>query len=323
MGDAQLDFFGTHRRVGPADTSQWRAVAARLPAPIRLGTSSWTFPGWADIVYDRSAPQSVLAQDGLHAYAQHPLLRTVCVDRTLYAPVSTAQMAQWADDVPADFRFVVKAHELCTLRRFGLHERYGSRRGDFNPAFLDSSYAAEMVVAPFVEGLADKGGALLFQLAPQDVASLGGPLRFADNLHRFLGSLPALGGGAIYGVELRNEALLSPRYRDALDDVGAVHCVNVHPTMPDVLTQHRRGYTARTPKLLLRWMLGWGRSYDEAASRYHPFDRLVDEDTRTRDAITALCLRATDALIIVNNKAEGCSPLSITRLATCLAGEDR
>ena len=227
-------------------------------------------------------------------------------------------MRSWAEDVPEDFRFVVKAHEVCTLRRFPTHARYGTRRGDFNAGFFDPSYATDMVVAPFVEGLGEKGGAILFQLAPQDPATLGGPAGFADRVYEFLSRLP---DGVTYAFELRNQALLTPRYAEALDAAGAVHCVNVHPTMPDVASQHRRAYTANTPKLIVRWMLGWGRSYQDAAARYHPFDRLVDEDVRTRAAIAALCRRATDALIIVNNKAEGCSPLSVTRLATELAGD--
>ena len=62
------------------------ALARHLPPQLYLGTSSWTFPGWQGLVYDRAASASVLARHGLSAYAQHPLLRTVCLDRTFYAP---------------------------------------------------------------------------------------------------------------------------------------------------------------------------------------------------------------------------------------------
>jgi uncharacterized protein YecE (DUF72 family) len=90
------------------------ALARRLPRQIYLGTSSWTFPGWQGLVYDRAAAASVLARHGLSAYAQHPLLRTVCVDRTFYAPLPAADYATYAAAVPDDFRFVVKAHAWCT-----------------------------------------------------------------------------------------------------------------------------------------------------------------------------------------------------------------
>ncbi|HEY6323978.1 MAG TPA: hypothetical protein VJA16_20740, partial [Thermoanaerobaculia bacterium] len=48
------------------------ALAARLPAGIHLGGSTWSFPGWAGLVYDRAHPAARLARHGLAAYARHP-----------------------------------------------------------------------------------------------------------------------------------------------------------------------------------------------------------------------------------------------------------
>ena len=59
-----------------------------LPTDIRLGTSSWFFPGWRGLVYDGVHPQVALSKQGLAAYAQIPLLRTVSLDRTFYAPIT-------------------------------------------------------------------------------------------------------------------------------------------------------------------------------------------------------------------------------------------
>src|SRR3972149_8294991 len=68
--------------VGPARrTGEIAALARALPESVRLGTSSWAFPGWAGIVYDRAASENVLAREGLGAYARHPCLRAVGVDR--------------------------------------------------------------------------------------------------------------------------------------------------------------------------------------------------------------------------------------------------
>src|SRR5262245_23045170 len=64
--------------VGAAEVSPAIAAVARgLPSDLYLGTSSWAFPGWQGLVYDRLATPSALARHGLAAYAQHPLLRTV------------------------------------------------------------------------------------------------------------------------------------------------------------------------------------------------------------------------------------------------------
>ena len=80
-----------------------------------LGTSSWSFPGWSGLVYGRpAASESRLARDGLAAYASHPLLTTVGIDRGFYAPLDAATFAGYAAQVPAGFRFLVKAPALVT-----------------------------------------------------------------------------------------------------------------------------------------------------------------------------------------------------------------
>ena len=62
-------------------------VAAALPDTLLMGTSSWSFPGWRGIVYPDEATPTRLARDGLRDYAKHPLLRTVGIDRSYYAPI--------------------------------------------------------------------------------------------------------------------------------------------------------------------------------------------------------------------------------------------
>ena len=82
-------------------------VAAQLPVTLRLGTSSWSFVGWNGIVYAPGTKQNQLAHGGLAAYGKHPLLRTVGIDRTFYAPIAEDLFAQYAVSVPPDFRFLV------------------------------------------------------------------------------------------------------------------------------------------------------------------------------------------------------------------------
>jgi len=62
---------------------------------------------------------------------------------------------------------------------------------------LQASYAADMVVAPFVEGLGEKAGPLVFQFPPQDTRAFGGPARFVERLHAFFAALPR---GPLYAV---------------------------------------------------------------------------------------------------------------------------
>jgi uncharacterized protein YecE (DUF72 family) len=301
-------------RVGPAPISlEVEDLAQALDPEIRLGPSTWSFPGWAGIVYDGKYSQAQLAHEGLAALARHPLLRGVGVDRTYYAPVPADELAAYAAEVPPGFRFLVKAHEALTLARFPDRPRYGRDRGLGNPLYLDATYAADEVVAPYVLGLGEKGGALLFQFSPQDV---GGPARFADELGAFLAALPR---GPLYAVEVRNRELLTARYAEALAAAGAVHCINAHPRMPDVRTQAALTGVARAPAVVVRWLLVPGETYETAGRRFAPFDRLQEEDPATRQSLANLArearARQQPVLITVNNNAEGSAPLSIVKLA--------
>lgn len=287
-----------------------------MPANVRLGTSSWSFPGWVNIVYDRTLTESQLARHGLAAYAQHPLLRMVGVDRTYYAPIPASTFAAYASVTPPGFRFLVKAHELCLLPRFGARNRYGRASGEPNERFLDPHYAAEQVVAPAIEGLGERLGPIVFQLSPLDLRAVGGASALLDRLAAFLAVLPR---GPLYAVELRSHKLLTPRYAELLTATRACHCYNVHPSMPPIEEQVARVAPAAQPAWVVRWMLFGQNQYEEARERYAPFDRLVDEDPRSRGAIAIECLNAAargqPAFVVINNKAEGSAPLSLFTLA--------
>lgn len=326
----QLSFFASSDR--PPSTTRPRVslaklpsslpeLASRLPGSLRFGTMSWTFPGWIGSLYAEGTSESSLRLDGLAAYAAHPLLRTVEIDRTYYGPVSAETFASYAARTPDDFRFVVKAHEDCTVVHFPKHRRYGARAGQRNPRLLDPSYASDCVVGPFVEGLGTKGGVLVFQFSPFRVRS---PERFALSLHDFLRRLPV---GPTYAVELRNESLLTEAYADVLADAGAIHCHNQWERMPSVLAQRSRLPPGTRRVVLARWLTRSGDSYEEASKRYAPFRHLVEEDEPVRHEIATLLREEirldTEGYVLVNNKAEGCAPESVIRLVEAFLGSPR
>jgi len=319
----QLGLFGEppvrkSRGVGPARISQeLQDLAGSLSPKLYMGTSSWSFPGWEGLVYDRVATKARLAREGLAAYACHPLLRAVGVDRTYYAPVAAQTFREYAQAVPREFRFLVKAWSGCTapLRdgEEGLPE--------VNPTFLDSGCATTEVVGPLVEGLGRKAGPLLFQFPPLGGALTRQPERFAERLAAFLGGLPR---GPVYAVELRDRQLLCGDYVQALEATGARHCINLHPRMPGVDEQRALAGTAVGSPLVVRWMLHAGLGYERALRRYEPFSELVDEDPDSRTALVRLGLahlaRGEEGVLVANNKAEGSAPRTIARLAQAIAG---
>jgi uncharacterized protein YecE (DUF72 family) len=189
-----------------------------------------------------------------------------------------------------------------------------------NETFLDAGYAIQEVIRPVLEGLGEKAAFLLFQFPPQPTAFFGGAQGFGERLLRFLDKLPQ---GLLYAVELRNPELLREPYIRALEETGACHCFNVHPTMPPLGEQLRVMGGAFFPALCVRWMLRRNRAYGEARDAWSPFDRLAEEDPESRHDIAKMCRRAVSekkpAYVVVNNKAEGSAPLSVFRLAELLA----
>lgn len=318
---AQLDLFtASPAAAAPAHAvhaaepgEQVRTLAGRMPPGVRLGTSSWHFPGWARLVYDHPANERVLARDGLAAYARHPLLRCVGLDRAFHAPIGVDDYRACAAQVPPDFRFVVKAPIACTAAQLRPH---GAGAHSVNPRFLDARFATEQFVGPCLAGLGERAGVLLFQFPPLGRELLRHPEVFAARLGGFLARLPA---AATYAIELRDHALVGPAYLDVLARRHAQHCLSLHPRMPVASEQARETGLDRAGTLCVRWNLHAGLAYDEAKLRYAPFTRLVDEDLPNRVALARLALaavaRGDPVFVIAHNEAEGSAPLTLTKLA--------
>jgi uncharacterized protein YecE (DUF72 family) len=300
-------------------TPELHALAEQLPAKVHIGTSTWSFPGWRDIVYGDEYSSAKLSRDGLNALGAHPLLRCVSIDRSFYGPLSVADYARYAGQVPAHFRFIVKAPASVTDAT--VRGDKGIPAGD-NPAFLDAGIAISEFVEPCIAGLGEKAGALVFQIPPLPDAMIVDPSLFLDRLSAFLQALPALPGESCYAVELRDAIMLTPRFIRVLRDANVRYCVGIHARMPDPRRQAKALALldeGGMGPLIVRWSLHGGFKYEQAKAKYEPFDKLVDEDPDTHEALAELAVRYALAgqpvVIAVNNKAEGSAPLTCVKIA--------
>lgn len=327
----QFDLFGR-----PADASLVAPSLAPLvrpgllaePRQVYLGTSSWAFSGWRGLVYQDTYNESTLSRHGLKAYSQHPLFNSVGIDRGFYAPLSVAQYSAYASQVPATFRFLVKAPELVTAAL----ARSPGGGPELNPNHLDATLALDQYVAPCLDGLGDKLGVMVLQFSPLPRAWLTEPARWIERLAQFLETLQVSikrSGSPLQprlAVEVRDAELLTPRLIRTLRQTGVLYCVGLHDRMPvigrqlaalDALEAGQRG------PLVVRWNLHRGLGYSQAKARYAPFDTLVDPDPQTRSQIARRAAEVINAgqpvFVIANNKAEGSAPHTLALLADLIA----
>jgi uncharacterized protein YecE (DUF72 family) len=75
---------------------------------IRVGTSGWSYKGWKGSFY----PSDLAADDMLRFYATR--LPTVEINNSFYRIPREKVLMDWAAQVPAEFRFVLKASRRIT-----------------------------------------------------------------------------------------------------------------------------------------------------------------------------------------------------------------
>lgn len=150
----------------------------------RLGTCSWTDPDWVDAFYPRDLEQG----RWLAFYARH--FDTVEIDSTFYAIPPAGRLRRWAEMVPDDFRFTVKAPRLVT------HELP-----------LDQAIEQMRTFVEVVRELGEKLGAVLIQFPP-----CFGPANQKD----LLPLLDVLPQDLTFAVEFRHPGWWNETTRDIL-----------------------------------------------------------------------------------------------------------
>ncbi len=159
---------------------------------VYVGTSGYSYPEWKGTFYPaKMSPKAMLGY-----YATH--FRTVEINNTFYRPPTEPVLATWAAQVPANFRFSLKApQEITHVKRL--------------------AGAGELVSSLFATAgtLNERLGPVLFQLPPNFRPNV--PL-----LRSFLASLPA--GGRV-AFEFRHQDWFRDEVFTALRERGAGLCV--------------------------------------------------------------------------------------------------
>jgi uncharacterized protein YecE (DUF72 family) len=294
------------------------ALAARIPAAVRIGTSSWNYPGWRGLVYHRDYEGKGSSTRMLEEYGRFPLFRTVGIDSTFYAPPTDETLAGWARYLPAGFPCVSKVWDQITVQTHA-KARSPGRAGQANPDFLNPDVFLEAVYQPYQRHFADHMGPFVFEFQSIPRRSGVGPEEFADRLDGFFSALPR---DAQYAVEIRNEEFLTPMYFAVLREHGVAHVFNSWTRMPSIGDQLDLPGSVPGSFIVARALLRQGRTYDEAVDAFAPYDRIQDPNPELRRDLVRLIERAVEtripAYLLVNNRAEGSAPLTIAEIARML-----
>ena len=159
---------------------------------LYVGTSGYSYKEWKGTFYPEDLPEKQM----LRFYGEH--FRSVEINNTFYRMPKESVLQAWGADVPADFKFVLKASQRIT------HMQRLKDAGD------SLSYLLKVSAA-----LNDRLGPLLFQLPPY-------LKKDAPRLKEFLALLPPNRRAAF---EFRDQSWFDDEIFGLLRDYRAVLCI--------------------------------------------------------------------------------------------------
>jgi uncharacterized protein YecE (DUF72 family) len=157
-----------------------------------VGTSGYSYPKWKGSFYPAKLP----VQQMLGFYAAR--FRTVEINNTFYRPPVASVLEAWASQVPADFRFVLKAPQQVT------HVRRLAGAGALVSSLLEAAGT-----------LKERLGALLFQLPPN----------FKKDVPRLRAFLALLTPGCRVAMEFRHPSWFDDSVFEVIRDHQTALCI--------------------------------------------------------------------------------------------------
>jgi uncharacterized protein YecE (DUF72 family) len=292
-------------RLGASLISDAIEAVPKLSSLVRLGTSSWTFPGWNNLVYfDKYKSGAAFTRDSLGEYGRCPMFRAVGVDSTYYRPPTRAVLDRLHGQAP-HLHFVVKAWQEITSYRYPEN-------------FLNAAVFKEAIVQQFSgSALAQADSTLLLQFSrmPEPMITSG---EFLSRLERCLEQVPET---VRAGVEVRNATLLSREYVNLLTKFRVRHVYSWSTEMPELVDQLKLTAAAgglSNDEYIVRALIPPGFDYETLKENYAPFNQERRRSPELHRDLQRVIKRGLETerkvTVLFNNKAEGSAPLSVARL---------
>lgn len=277
---------------------------------LKIGTCSWKYPSWDELVYSREKPANYLSE-----YARK--YNTVEIDQWFWSlhaddKISLPRpevVANYNASVPDGFMFSVKVPNSLTLTR-----PYASTE-KVNPYFLDPALLEKFLnsLAPF----GNKLGPVIFQFEYLNKQKMPNQGVFQEKLATFFMQAPK---GFVYAIEIRNPNFLNPAFFSFLKSQQLSYVFMDGYYMPPVYEVYKIAKAFISGSTVLR-LLGPDRKGIEKQSakiwnkRIAPRDKSLSAIARM---INDLLSREVDLTVNVNNHYEGSAPLTIKQLLELL-----
>jgi len=283
---------------------------------VYFGTASFAYEGWKGIVYHDRYPASRFKVDCLREYARYEPFRTVEFDFPFYRPPDDRQLARYAAALPAGFPVLSKVWEEVTMPRFPDLPRHGDRAGRENPRYLDPRVFRDEVLPPYERSFAGHTAPFILEFGADRQPSPERRREFVSRLDSFLAAAPV---AVRFAVEIRTPEYFAPEYFDVLRRRGAAHVFNWWTSTPALQEQWAAASPLPSGFAVVRVLVPPGVPYEKAVERFRPYDRIVAprEDMRADVVrlVRDIAAAGADAFLLVNNRSEGCAPLTLRALA--------
>ena len=278
-------------------------------AKLRIGTCSWKYPSWKDIVYSEKAEQNYLAE-----YSTH--FNTVEIDQWFWSLVTQNKVLlpkeddvkSYADSVPDDFRFTIKIPNSISLTHFYNKDR--TRILKPNPHFLDTELFNKFLES--LEPMSGKIGVLMFQFEYLNKQKMSGLEEFLDKFGSFSQNLDKR---YTYGIELRNPNYLKDPFFEFLE-INNLAMVFLQGYYMQPVWEVFKEFQSHINTTTVIRLHGPNRTGIEEKTN-NVWDKIVEpkdeEINKVTEMIYALTQKEIDLYINVNNHYEGSAPLTIER----------
>ena len=287
---------------------------------LRIGTCSWKYDSWKELIYDPE--KKYHSYDYLPDYARY--FNTVEIDQWFWSLFpqgaklpDSETVRRYADSVPDDFLFTVKAPNSITLTHYYAKQTpalkaFANRP---NPYFLDVELLNRFLDT--LEPMRDKLGPIMFQFEYLNKKKMPSREVFLERLDEFFGRASQ---GYDYAVETRNKNYLTEDFFRFLRErgLGLVLIEGYYmPHIADITAE----YDVRTTEFSIVRLHGPDREgiEERTGGSWNEIVEPKDDGLKTTASIIRENIkRKITTYVNVNNHYEGCAPLTIQRLLRLL-----